>query len=216
MGVTTRTDDTKSHLPAAAARRSDVPDGGFADAAYLTRLAWLCGAIGKRRVADVTGVSTESVRRYLNGDAPSLSFAARLARETGVSIDWLLFGIEPWNHLVDLPLPTNGAFTTMGCQQTPETAIETKCENGTWWSRVLVKWVCSDETGPHTWVEWRPQGDWSEDGGDCTSGDVSSVPTGNEQTRVNSAGQPQRQAEWQYTAVGTPNGTVTWLEWHDS
>lgn len=48
-----------------------------------------------RQVADRTGANAESVRRYMQGNAPSVEFVVSLCRCFGVSADWLLTGRGP-------------------------------------------------------------------------------------------------------------------------
>ncbi|MBM4108216.1 MAG: helix-turn-helix transcriptional regulator [Phycisphaerae bacterium] len=48
-----------------------------------------------RQVADRTGANAESVRRYLQGHAPSIEFVVAMCRCFGVSADWLLTGRGP-------------------------------------------------------------------------------------------------------------------------
>jgi transcriptional regulator with XRE-family HTH domain len=48
-----------------------------------------------RQVSDQTGTNAETVRRYLQGHAPSVEFVAALCRVFGISADWLLTGRGP-------------------------------------------------------------------------------------------------------------------------
>lgn len=48
-----------------------------------------------RQVSDQTGANPETVRRYMQGQAPSVEFVAALCRVFGISADWLLTGRGP-------------------------------------------------------------------------------------------------------------------------
>jgi transcriptional regulator with XRE-family HTH domain len=48
-----------------------------------------------RQVSDRTGTHAETVRRYMQGQAPSVEFVAALCRVFGISADWLLTGRGP-------------------------------------------------------------------------------------------------------------------------
>lgn len=55
-------------------------------------------AIGKqtyKRVGDLTGTHPETVRRYLQGQSPSVEFLTSLCRATGINPTWLLAGQGP-------------------------------------------------------------------------------------------------------------------------
>ena len=64
-----------------------------------------------RMIADLTGVPTETVRRYMRGQGPSAEFLTRFCGAMGISGDWLLMGrgpmraanrIEPSSELDDV------------------------------------------------------------------------------------------------------------------
>ncbi len=48
-----------------------------------------------RHLADLTGTNAETVRRYMQGQAPSVEFLSALCRSLGVCADWLLSGRGP-------------------------------------------------------------------------------------------------------------------------
>lgn len=55
-------------------------------------------AIGDRtykRVGDLTNTHPETVRRYLQGHAPSVDFVTRLAATLGLNMNWILTGRGP-------------------------------------------------------------------------------------------------------------------------
>jgi len=54
-------------------------------------------------VCAATGVSSETVRRYLLGQRPSTDFIVHACLHYGISANWLLLGIGP-QRLADLPL----------------------------------------------------------------------------------------------------------------
>lgn len=59
------------------------------------RLAVVVGGMPYRQVAEQTGLNAESVRRYMNGHAPSLEFVAAVCAKFGVNAQWLLSGRGP-------------------------------------------------------------------------------------------------------------------------
>ncbi|MCA9287832.1 MAG: helix-turn-helix transcriptional regulator [Phycisphaerales bacterium] len=59
------------------------------------RLEHAVGDRTYRQVADLTGVHAENVRRYMQGQAPSLAFVVAFCRSLGISADWLLTGQGP-------------------------------------------------------------------------------------------------------------------------
>lgn len=48
-----------------------------------------------RSIGDLTATHPETVRRYLQGQAPSVEFLAALCRALGINADWLLTGRGP-------------------------------------------------------------------------------------------------------------------------
>ncbi|MBX3386029.1 MAG: helix-turn-helix transcriptional regulator [Phycisphaeraceae bacterium] len=59
------------------------------------RLYLVVGRRSPREVAELTGWSGETVRRYLTGHTPSTEFLADLCRVTGTNAQWLLSGKGP-------------------------------------------------------------------------------------------------------------------------
>lgn len=59
------------------------------------RLKTAAGERTYRQLGDLTGTNAESVRRYMQGQAPSVEFLARLCGALGVNGDWLLIGQGP-------------------------------------------------------------------------------------------------------------------------
>ena len=58
------------------------------------RLTELVSATSRATVAELAGVSCESIRRWLTGQPPSLTALCRLTRMMGVSLEWLIFHSE--------------------------------------------------------------------------------------------------------------------------
>ena len=48
-----------------------------------------------RRIGEMTNTHPETVRRYLNGHAPSVDFVSRLAHALGLNLNWILTGRGP-------------------------------------------------------------------------------------------------------------------------
>lgn len=48
-----------------------------------------------RQLSDLTGIHPETVRRYMQGQAPSAEFLAGLCSSLGLSAEWLLLGHGP-------------------------------------------------------------------------------------------------------------------------
>ncbi len=48
-----------------------------------------------RQLSDITGIHPETVRRYMQGQAPSAEFLAGLCSSLGLSAEWLLLGHGP-------------------------------------------------------------------------------------------------------------------------
>jgi len=59
------------------------------------RLRLVVGQRSNRRVAELTGTHPETVRRYLQGQSPSVEFIARLGGVLGINADWILTGVGP-------------------------------------------------------------------------------------------------------------------------
>ena len=59
------------------------------------RLREVAGDRTYRAVGDLTGHHPETVRRYMQGQAPSVEFLAAVCAALGVSADWLLTGRGP-------------------------------------------------------------------------------------------------------------------------
>lgn len=56
------------------------------------RLCLVVGRRSSRELAEMTGWSAESVRRYLAGQMPASDFIAELCRVTGTNAHWLVTG----------------------------------------------------------------------------------------------------------------------------
>ncbi|MEL7474086.1 MAG: hypothetical protein AAGK04_12280 [Planctomycetota bacterium] len=65
------------------------------DSGLHERLQSAAGSRTFRHLSEVTGVNAESVRRYMQGQAPSVAFVSAFCRELGVNADWLLTGRGP-------------------------------------------------------------------------------------------------------------------------
>ena len=59
------------------------------------RLLQAAGDRTLRRVGELTNTHPETVRRYLNGHAPSVDFVSRLADALGLNLNWILTGRGP-------------------------------------------------------------------------------------------------------------------------
>jgi transcriptional regulator with XRE-family HTH domain len=57
-----------------------------------TRLISAVDGRSYREIGDLTGVHPETVRRYMQGQAPSVDFLTNLCRALGLSGSWLLTG----------------------------------------------------------------------------------------------------------------------------
>ncbi|MBX3403074.1 MAG: helix-turn-helix transcriptional regulator [Phycisphaeraceae bacterium] len=65
---------------------------GPPDPALQARLQLICRPFTRRELSDLTGISHESVRRYLGGQNPGVLFVMRLCEALNISADWLLLG----------------------------------------------------------------------------------------------------------------------------
>lgn len=65
---------------------------GPPDPALQARLQLICRPFSRRELSDLTGISHESVRRYLGGQNPGVLFVMRLCEALNISADWLLLG----------------------------------------------------------------------------------------------------------------------------
>lgn len=59
------------------------------------RLNDAAGSRSYKHLGELTGTNAESVRRYMQGQAPSVEFLSRLCEALGLSADWLLLGRGP-------------------------------------------------------------------------------------------------------------------------
>lgn len=62
---------------------------------FQDRLNSAAGDISYRKLGKLTDTHPETVRRYMQGQAPSASFMTNLCRELGISGEWLLTGRGP-------------------------------------------------------------------------------------------------------------------------
>lgn len=62
-----------------------------------TRISDICDAVGgKKKLADMTGISESQLFRYIKGTSqPTAEPLAAIALAAGVSLDWLVLGINP-------------------------------------------------------------------------------------------------------------------------
>lgn len=65
------------------------------DPSIHERIAVIVGDRNNREIYRLTGVHHETVRRILNGQAPSTEFLRALCRATNVNAHWLLMGTGP-------------------------------------------------------------------------------------------------------------------------
>ncbi len=83
---------------------TEVPDylriraGSFAPRDISARLSWLTEGITWAALQDLVGMNYETIRLQTVGKSrPSVEFCCRLARVSGVSIEWILLGEgEAW------------------------------------------------------------------------------------------------------------------------
>lgn len=59
------------------------------------RLLTAVGSRTYRHVGELTGTHPETVRRYLQGQAPSVEFVAALSKALNINADWILTGRGP-------------------------------------------------------------------------------------------------------------------------
>lgn len=59
------------------------------------RLHAVAGHLSYRRLAELTGQNSETVRRYMQGQSPSVEFVSALCDRLGVSGEWLLTSRGP-------------------------------------------------------------------------------------------------------------------------
>lgn len=64
------------------------------------RLRLAAGERSFRAIGEMTGHKTETVRRYLTGQPPSVEFLAAFSHALGLRADWLLLGRGP-AHIAD-------------------------------------------------------------------------------------------------------------------
>ncbi len=62
---------------------------------YTGRLSLVLDGLSYRQIGNATGTHPETVRRYLNGHAPSAAFLTQVCVQYGVSGEWLLSGRLP-------------------------------------------------------------------------------------------------------------------------
>ncbi|MEN0020083.1 MAG: helix-turn-helix transcriptional regulator [Planctomycetota bacterium] len=67
----------------------------MADDALHERLATVAGNQSFREIARQTGLNAETVRRYMQGQAPSAEFLVALCKTLGINAEWLLLGKGP-------------------------------------------------------------------------------------------------------------------------
>ncbi|MFG0326056.1 MAG: helix-turn-helix domain-containing protein [Phycisphaerales bacterium JB037] len=65
------------------------------DASFHTRLREAVGTRTFRCLSEITGTHHETVRRYMQGQSPSLDFVSSLCRALGLNANWLLGGHGP-------------------------------------------------------------------------------------------------------------------------
>lgn len=62
------------------------------------RMTAAAGRLSFRELGDLTGTHPETVRRYMQGQAPSVEFLTRLCAERAISATWLLTGRGPMHQ----------------------------------------------------------------------------------------------------------------------
>jgi len=72
---------------------------------FHDRLILAAGDLSFRQLGEITETHPETVRRYMNGHAPSTVFLSKLCLNLGISGEWLLSGQEPMMTR-DVPLYT--------------------------------------------------------------------------------------------------------------
>lgn len=78
---------TSSADPASDQPRVFCRDG------LCNRLIQVTGEYSKADLAELAGMSSETVRRYLSGDGVSVKFLIAICTAYGIDADWLLFGV---------------------------------------------------------------------------------------------------------------------------
>ncbi len=72
---------------------------------FHDRLLLAAGDLSFRQLGEITETHPETVRRYMNGHAPSTAFLSKLCLNLGISGEWLLAGKNPMKTR-DIPLHT--------------------------------------------------------------------------------------------------------------
>jgi len=76
-----------------------------------TRLNKAAAGRSYRHISDLTGIHAETVRRYMQGQAPSAEFLSRFCEALELNADWLLIGRGPMGATF-LPTASTGNDTT--------------------------------------------------------------------------------------------------------
>lgn len=89
--VTTQEQAEKPQVPSVRRKRPGLTP---MEEGLRTRVRAVCRGVSYRTLSEVTGVSSETVRRYMKGFKPSAIFLARLCHAFEISPVWLLLGRE--------------------------------------------------------------------------------------------------------------------------
>lgn len=88
LGMTTQT-------PSASTAQPPANEGSQIQMDFHARLNEAVGTVSYRKLGGLTDTHPETVRRYMQGQAPSATFLTNLCRVLGVSGEWLLTGKGP-------------------------------------------------------------------------------------------------------------------------
>lgn len=71
------------------------PDHGDGLSGLHQRLEQILGGYTYKAIGELTGISTETARRYMLGQTPGAEFLATLCQKLNISAEWLLSGEGP-------------------------------------------------------------------------------------------------------------------------
>jgi transcriptional regulator with XRE-family HTH domain len=99
-------------LSRAHARTDPLPAGRWSAATLTDRVRALCAGRTPQAIARLSGVSVDSVRRYLRGAGIPPRFLVALSQALEVSLNWLLTGRGPVRRAEVIALALERASTT--------------------------------------------------------------------------------------------------------
>lgn len=143
------------------------------------RLLQATGDRTLRRIGEMTNTHPETVRRYLNGHAPSVDFVSRLAQALGLNLNWILTGRGPMRMAEVKPQALRDANAT-DLLTTVALAIErleTKVERLDRYTQVLEIMI-RESRQPEAAVEPKPGGGGQGEQSEASSTRFDDVATG--------------------------------------